>query len=304
MLTTVQDRGRTGLRHLGIASGGALDTVSAWLANALVGNDDDCALLEMTLQGPVLELLQPTTVALTGAAVDARAGDWAVPMNRPVSLSACTLAMGPTRHGARSYIAVAGGFATPMVLGSRSTDLRGGFGGIEGRALRTDDALPVGMATKQSGPAPSAPGWWINDDMPSHQQAWPVRFVPSVHPAAEALGQREWRTSPRSDRQGLRLQGEPLSSEAASATSEPVAPGCVQLPADGQPIVLLADAQTVGGYPRLGHVIAADLPRLAQLRPGEPLRFCAVSLAEAHRAACVARERMARIAIAIRARTA
>ncbi len=116
--------------------------------------------------------------------------------------------------------------------------------------------------------------------------------------------QAQWRASPRSDRQGLRLHGEPLVVEAGSGISEPVAPGCIQLPADGQPIVLLADAQTVGGYPRLGHVIGADLSRLAQLTPGEPLRFNAVSLADAHRAACAELERRARIALAIKTRAA
>lgn len=302
MLTSVQDRGRTGLRHLGIARGGALDTVSAWLANALVGNDDDCAVLEMTLSGPVLQLAQPAEVALTGALMEASADGWPVPMNRPVTLPACTLTLGATRNGARSYLSVAGGFATCPALGSRSTDLRGAFGGFQGRALCAGDELPVGAPTLDRVAAPSAPAWWINDDFPAQPEAWPVRFVPSPHPATKALDQRDWRVSPRSDRQGLRLQGEPMVTVVRSETSEPVSPGCIQLPPDGHPIVLLADAQTVGGYPRLGHVIAADLPRLAQLKPGEHLRFTAVSLDQAYRAGCAARERMAKIAIAIRAR--
>jgi antagonist of KipI len=304
-LTTVQDRGREGMRHLGIAHGGALDPASAWLANMLVGNDEDHALLEITLQGPVLQLPQAATIAITGAAIDARAGDWAVPMNRPVMLPPCTLTLGPARGGVRSYLAVAGGFATPAVLGSRSTDLRGGFGGVEGRALRAGDALQVELQDTGAVDSPTATRWWINDDMSARaSDRLPIRFVASAHPAARALAQAQWRASPRSDRQGLRLQGEPLVVEAGSGISEPVAPGCIQLPADGQPIVLLADAQTVGGYPRLGHVIGADLSRLAQLTPGVPLRFNAVSLADAHRAACAELERRARIALAIKARAA
>lgn len=305
MLTTVQDRGREGLRHLGIARGGALDASAAWLANTLVGNDEDRALLELTLHGPALQLPQPATIALTGAAIDARAGDWPVPMNRPVALPACTLTLGTMRGGIRSYLAVAGGFTTPPVLGSRSTDLRGGFGGLEGRALRAGDALPVhpqGVGTVGS---PSATPWWINDDMHARtDQGQPIRFVASSHPAAGPLAQADWRASPRSDRQGLRLQGDALAVDAGVGISEPVAPGCIQLPADGQPIVLLADAQTVGGYPRLGFVIGADLPRLAQLAPGRRLRFTPVSLADAHRAARAELERRTRIALAIQARAA
>lgn len=303
MLTTVQDRGREGLRHLGVARGGALDPASAWLANALVGNDDTLALLEITLQGPVLQLPQPATVAITGAAMEARAGDWPVPMNRPVTLPACTLTLGPARRGVRSYLAVAGGFATPQILGSRSTDLRGGFGGLQGRALRAGDALPVDVQEAGAVASPSATRWWINDDMQlAASEPLPIRFVASTHAAAGRLAQVEWRASPRSDRQGLRLQGETLEVEAGSGISEPVAPGCIQLPADGQPIVLLADAQTVGGYPRLGHVIAADLPRLAQLPAGGRLHFVQVSLRHAHRATCAERERRARISLALRAR--
>lgn len=305
MLTTVQDQGREGLRHLGIARGGALDAASAWLANMLVGNDEHLALLEITLQGPVLQLPQAATIAITGAPFEARAGDWAVPMNRPVTLPPCTLTVGRARRGVRSYLAVAGGFGVPDVLGSRSTDLRGGFGGVDGRALRLGDTLPVAGQHTGAVVSPTATRWWINDERSEHtSDRSPIRFVASAHPAARALALAQWRITPRSDRQGLRLQGKALVAEASSGISEPVAPGCIQLPSDGQPIVLLADAQTVGGYPQLGHVIGADLSRLAQLMPGEPLHFSAVSLADAHRAACAELERRARIALAIQARAA
>ncbi|MFD0737952.1 biotin-dependent carboxyltransferase family protein [Lysobacter koreensis] len=303
--TTVQDLGREGWRHLGVARAGALDPRLAMLANRLVGNAAAAAVLEMTLQGPSLELVQPLRVALCGAVVAARfepaAGEpIPIPSGRPVDLPRGILHVGALAGGARAWLAIAGGIDVAPVLGSRSTDLRGGFGGVEGRALQRGDALPLGAAPALDCSAPRIPGWWIDPDFDVARDA-PIRYRPASH-AATALAERRWRVGARSNRQGLRLEGDALDALAGDGISAAVAPGTIQLPADGQPIVLLADAQTVGGYPRLGHVIAADLPRLAQLRPGDALRFQACDAETAARAACSWRARLARIELAIEER--
>lgn len=345
-LTTVQDRGRHGLRHLGVGRAGALDPELAALANRLAGNPADAAVLELTLSGPTLALPAPARIALCGAEVDARfEGEdgiaQAVPGGRPVTLPAGTLHLGRMRRGLRAWLAVAGGFDVPRVLGSRSTDLRGGFGGLDGRALREGDLLPVagGMGgcpeieqtrsgcpehppskhPQESGcpehhaehhehhsPAMRAPRWWID---PAHDPSEgtapraPIRYLPS--PLArdaglvEALTQRVWTVDPHSDRQGLRCAGEALAAALPEQISAPVAPGTLQLPPNGCPVVLLADAQTIGGYPRLGHVLAADLSRLAQLRAGDALCFAAVSADEARAIRQQQAGRMARLEWAI-----
>ncbi|BDU16127.1 biotin-dependent carboxyltransferase family protein [Lysobacter auxotrophicus] len=299
LLTTVQDRGRSGWRHLGVAHAGALDAGAARIANRLVGNDGDAAVLEITLRGPTLRLEAPARIALIGAPCAPRLDGESVPHGRPVELPAGTLEIGALRGGARAWLAIDGGIDLPPVLGSRSTDLRGGFGGLDGRALRAGDMLPLAPGAARPVDGPTAPAWWID---PAHDAHLPIRYRASAHPAASALARRGWTVSASSNRQGLRLQGDALPSPGGDGVSEPVAPGTIQLPADGCPIVLLADAQTVGGYAKLGHVIAADLPRLAQCVPGQPLHFAPVDAATAHRLACAARARIARIGVMIDAR--
>lgn len=301
-LTTVQDHGREGWRHLGVACAGALDPAMAALANRLVGNAEDAAVLELTLHGPTLQVMHPARIALCGATVAARfegstGESIAVPGGRPIQLPMGTLRLGTLRDGARAWLAIAGGIDVAPVLGSRSTDLRGGFGGFEGHALRAGDELKLVAPPRIDCDAPSIPAWWI--DPTADEPDAPVRYVATPHPTAAYLAKHAWRVSARSNRQGLRLEGESLPAAAGDGVSAAVAPGTLQLPPDGQPIVLLADAQTIGGYPRLGHVIAADLPRLAQWRPGEVLRFAQCDTQTATRLACAARARMARIGLMI-----
>jgi len=185
------------------------------------------------------------------------------------------------------------------VMGSRSTDLRGGFGGLEGRALRAGDRLALGAAAVAPLDAPRVAKWWIDEH--DLWQDVPIRFVASSPPAA-ALAAQSWIASVRSDRQGLRLEGPELPCSEGDGVSAPVSVGTIQLPPDGQPIVLLADAQTVGGYARLGYVASCDLPRLAQLRPGTKVHFAAVTAEEAQRLGRVQQQQHARTVIAIRQR--
>ncbi|WP_460813589.1 5-oxoprolinase subunit PxpB [Luteimonas pelagia] len=310
LLTTVQDAGRRGWRHLGVGLAGALDPDAAALANGLVGNPPGAAVLEATLQGPMLRLHRPTRIAICGGTVEARFEDagghaHAVPAQRPVDLPAGLLHLVAVTSGVRAWIAFAGGIDVPLMLGSRATDLRGGFGGVAGRALKRGDRLVLGDAPAPTPvDVPRATSWWIDPahDVPAHA---PIRFVPADAGDAatvHGLATRAWRVEPRSDRQGLRLAGEALATDGVDRISGPVAPGTIQLPPDGQPIVLLADAQTTGGYPRLGAVVGSDLARLAQARPGDTLRFEPVDAAGARALATAHRARLARLRWAIAAR--
>ena len=276
MQTTVQDLGRVGQRAAGVPLSGVMDAVAARLANLLVGNDEGAAVLELTLLGPEIEFATDTLVALGGATFGGF-DSW-----RPVTVRAGQrIKFGAALNGCRGSLAVAGGIAVDRVLGSRSTNVRAGLGGWQGRALRTGDVLPLAAVSRSV-----ADHWWIDPRiLPAYSAAPTVRVVPGAH--ATEFGrewlEREFRVTPVSDRMGLRLSGVALMrTGGGELMSSPVAPGTVQVPPDGQPIVLTADAQTIGGYPRLAHVIEVDLPLLAQLRPGDRVRFQAVPLDEAH----------------------
>ncbi|GAB3331064.1 biotin-dependent carboxyltransferase family protein [Marilutibacter aestuarii] len=286
-LTTVQDRGRTGWRHVGVACAGALDVDAAALANRLVGNPPGSAVLEFTLSGPRLRFARPTRVAVCGALVDAvfiEAGGRrsAVGHGRPVELPPGELRIGRLRLGVRGWLAIAGGIDVPECLGSRSTDLRGGFGGLDGRRLETGDRLPLGAVQVDRVRRPRAPAWWVEFDDPLPAEPC-IRYVPDARPGGPSLDGSGWQLDPRSNRQGLRLKGDALAGPGVEAVSAAVAPGTIQLPPDGQPIVLMADAQVTGGYPRLGHVAAVDMPRLAQVAPGQWLQWRAIDAAESQR---------------------
>ncbi len=286
-LTTVQDLGRPGWRASGVSPAGAADPISLRIANLLVGNVEGEAALELTQSGPELEFPAGARVAVAGAAIDG------LPWGRPVYLAPGTrLRLGAVRGGLRSYLACAGGFGLPRVLGGAGTDLRAGFGGLGGRALRAGDWLPL-----RSTEPPRSPVHWQVDPRLRPGVEGVVELRVLAGPAAADLPgwtERAFTVSTRSDRMGLRREGDAFARPPpGDLDSFPVIPGTVQVPPDGRPIVLLADAQTLGGYARLGHVITADLPRLGQLRPGDQLRFRAVEFGEA-RALLAARERTLR----------
>ena len=306
LLTTVQAIGREGLRHLGVGLGGALDPDTHAIANLLVGNARPAATLEIALAGPTLRFRQPACIALCGAAFDADIDGTPLPgWHRALVPAGSVLRIGGCREGARAWLAVAGGIRVADLLGSASTDLRGGFGGIEGRALRVGDRLHAEAFAEAVERVRIAP-WWIDPQALDPALPMPIRVLPGSDATepGDGLFEREWRLAPASDRQGLRLDGAALAlREAREYLSEPIAPGTVQLPPGGQPIVLLADAQTHGGYPRIGHVIRADRGRLAQLRAGERLRFTPCTREQALAATRERAHTLVRIALAIAGRT-
>lgn len=314
VLTTVQDLGRAGHQREGVAVGGAMDVVALRIANLLVGNAEGDAALEATLTGPRLSFEEDALVAITGGALPATVEGREVPAGRPFRLPAgATLALGAATAGCRAYVAVAGGIDLPPVLGSRSTHLRAGIGGLDGRALRRGDALPVGAPSPLSRriaaalPPDGVARWGTGRSLRPMLEAEPtVRVVRGSHfgaltPAsAERLFDRVLRVGARSDRMGYRLEGVPLELSAPlELISEAVTFGTVQLPPGGAPIVLMADRQTTGGYPRLAHVASVDLPVLAQLPPGGRLRFHEVSLDEAQRLYLALERDLARLRLAI-----
>jgi antagonist of KipI len=275
MLTTLQDRGRSGYAMLGVGTAGAMDDVAYRLANALVGNPPGAAALEITLTGPRLRFEAAATIALTGA------GHPGVPMWQAVCVEAGdVLDIGAARHGARAYLAIAGGFATASVLGSASTDVNAALGG---RPLREGDRIETGV-----GHAPAASrATWSLDPRPwfDADPGTPIRLIRGTHfdalDAASriALFEHAFRIAPDSNRAGFRLDGPRLALAAPlELVSEPLAAGTLQLPPGGQPIALMAEHPTVGGYPRIGHVAAVDLARLAQRKPGDTVRFAGIDL--------------------------
>ena len=277
-LTSVQDPvGRRGWRHLGVPVGGAADAWSARLANRLVGNPEDAALLEITLGGLVLTVDRPTRLALTGG-LEASG----LPANEGRTVGAGTTLQIEAADGARGYLAVAGGVVVEPVLGSVSTDLRTGFGGLEGRALRVGDRLEVGSPR-------GAAGRWSG-----RRESGPVRVVAGPHPDGFERLLAEWTVAVEADRTGVRLGGPALDPEG-EVPSLGLPEGAIQVPPDGRPIVMLADRPVTGGYPVPACVIRADIGRVAQLRTGDRLTLASVSLEEARDALRRAEDQLAAI---------
>jgi len=293
LLTSIQDAGRRGYASLGLGRAGAMDEPSRRLANALVGNAHDQAVMEITLAGPTLCFREAAVIAITGGIIEARANGQALPPWTTCFLPAGTiLRMGGMRHGCRSYLSVRGGFGVAPVLGSRSTDLHARIGPCGGRALRAGDAIATGHAAACSwfpgGNEMKALGWGL-DPQPwlDYAQA-PLALLRGHHFDALDDASRQMLFSGRfvisrhSNRTGTRLEGTTLQlRHPLELISEASVPGTLQLPPSGQPILLLAEAPVTGGYPRIGQLAAVDLPRLAQRRPGDAVCFTETSMDEA-----------------------
>ncbi|HYW52076.1 MAG TPA: biotin-dependent carboxyltransferase family protein, partial [Gemmatimonadaceae bacterium] len=293
--TTVQDLGRPATQHLGVPVGGPMDRVAHRIANLLVGNDDDAATLECGFGGVALQFRDATLVAMTGRAITASCDGRPVTAWRPFIVQPQELLV--LHDGCRTTIAIAGGIDVPVVLGARGTSLRAGFGGFLGRALQRDDVLPVGqptalgtrIMTRIADAMRVTAAWGAGPALIPPYSASPVlRLIEGPELEGLTAASRHtllddtFRVAPESDRMGFRLTGHTLSMQTTrEMLSSGVTAGTIQLPPGGAPIVLMADRQTTGGYPRLGDVITVDLPLLAQLRPGDAVRFALTSLAEA-----------------------
>ena len=311
VLTTVQDLGRHGYRHLGVALGGALDRLSLEVGNRLVGNRPDAAALEITVGPTVLRFSRATRIAITGTEFGATLDGkpvyswWSLPVQAGQQLT-----LQAAKRGMRGYVCIAGGIDVLPMLGSRSTDLAGRFGGLGGRALRDGDRLPMGVPSPRAGFgfSPQAPEFgvkapvWCKFALVHEPQrrgrhpsgvAWaePIRVLRGPEydsftaAAQQAFWSDEWLVTPNSNRMGYRLAGTELErARKIDLLSHAVMPGTIQVPPNGQPIVLLSDAQTTGGYPKIGAVIQADLWKLAQVRLNAAIRFIPTTPHEARQA--------------------
>jgi biotin-dependent carboxylase-like uncharacterized protein len=276
-----------------------MDTYSLQWANKLVGNDRSLAALEITIQGPVLLADARLLVAVTG-------GKFALSVNgKPVpQWEAFTLApgdrldCGTARRGARAYLAVAGGIAVPPLMDSRSTFLRGQIGGLGGRALRAGDSLSIGECEDRYGLTGSFVPRALLAALPEDLTRVRIMLGPQDElfspETLRQLEEGEYEVAAESDRMAYRLRGQPLMRHSGGdVVSDGVAPGSIQVPPSGQPIVMLADRQTTGGYPKIATVIGADLPLFGQLKPGDRLQFRVVSLEQALSILCEQAQRLA-----------
>ncbi len=279
LFTTVQDLGRKGWQRFGVPVAGVFDPLAAKVANWLVGNEEEAALLEITYAGPTLVTDTPLMVAITGGQVDATLEGEPVPLWQSFLWQpGQELKIGTLIGGARAYLAVQGGWQVPVVMGSRSTYVRAKMGGVAGRQLQAGDQLPV-VAQAPTGPFRRLPAaFW-----PSFSREIILRFVPGPQtdhfaPAAvEQLCASSYTIGQASDRMGIRLQGQAIEPLQPDIVSDAIALGSIQVPRDGQPIVMGPDRQTTGGYPKVGTVICPDMRRLAQARPGDKVRFQAIT---------------------------
>ena len=283
-LTTVQDAGRFGFLQSGISVSGVMDSYSHRAANLLVDNPQEEAVLEVTLMGPVLEFQCSTRIAVTGAMMQPKLNDQPVPMWRTIPVKeGDRLSFAGIQGGCRAYIAFAGGLDVPVIMGSKSTNLKAQVGGFEGRMLKRDDMVPL------KAPSGEARLWAAGEEwIPNFPAQITLRAVlgPQEDLFTEAgiasFFSAEYVVTPANDRMGYRLEGEEITHKAgADIVSDGIVMGAVQVPSSGQPIILMADRQTTGGYTKIAPVATADLPLLAQAQAGTKIHFQRVSVEEA-----------------------
>lgn len=289
-LTTVQDLGRPGWAGLGISAGGAADPLALRLGNRLVGNQDGAAALELTLRGPELRARAAVTAALVGPGVATLDGR-PVPAGETLRIAAGQiLRCGPLAGGARAYLCVRGGLAVPAVCGSAATDVRGRFGGLAGRGLKRGDVLALDRAVgpEAGDPLPvrrlTQTGHELLAARRSLRVVWGAQADWFSEPVREQLARRSLTVTPQADRTGIRLRAaEPLfpRDPTRQLLTEGLSAGAVQVPPDGQPILVGVEHQTTGGYPKIAQIVSADLPQLGRLRPGDTIQLVPISHDEA-----------------------
>lgn len=297
---TIQDLGRFGYQKFGVVAGGVMDPYSHRIANMLVGNEETAATLEMTLVGPRFLFMEDALIAICGGNLEPTIGDISVPMWKPVFIrKGSELRFGAAKAGTRAYLAVAGGFDVPVVLGSRSTYVKAGLGGLEGRALRKGDVLKVARASRveikretiTSGALFQAADWQIAQELlPNLSNHYEIRVMRGKqYELFDEMSQHRFWNEPftvssQSDRMGYRINGPKLQlKEPMEMISEAVTYGSIQVPSDGNPIILAADRQTTGGYPKIGQLSSIDYAKLAQAKAGDRLSFKEVTIEESQR---------------------
>ncbi|MDN4606433.1 biotin-dependent carboxyltransferase family protein [Sporosarcina highlanderae] len=298
---TVQDLGRYGYQRFGVVAGGAMDPFSHRVTNMLVGNEEAVATLELTLVGPHLLFEEDALITIGGGDLTPMVADEPVPMWKPVLIrKGSELRFGAARAGCRAYLAVAGGFDIPEVLGSRSTYVKAGLGGLDGRALRKEDILRFNSSSRL---AEVMKGKLVSG-LPLRAADWQItpKLLPNLSGHYEILVMRgmqyelfdeesrhhfwneSFTVSSQSDRMGYRINGPTLRlRESIEMVSEAVTYGSIQVPADGNPIILAADRQTTGGYPKVGQISSVDFAKLAQAKAGDQLSFKEVTIEESQR---------------------
>ena len=277
LLTTIQDLGRIGFAHLGLSPAGAADSLSFRIANLLLGNDANTPAFEMTLLGPTLEFETAALIAISGSRTST-----SLPINEPFPVAAGTrVTTGSLLDGARGYLAIRGGLAVPGIMNSCATFLPAGIGGFKGRALKKGDQIAPSKRTV-------GPICKLARTASLQLRRGPIRVTAALQydwfsqETIDRFQQQVFSVRDDSNRSGLRLQGEPiLPAQHRELLTEGIALGAVQIPRDGQPIILFVDQQTTGGYPKIANVVAADIWRLGQLRPRDEARFSFVKIADA-----------------------
>jgi len=284
-LTTVQDLGRFGYQQYGVPVAGAMDNYALRIANLLTGNSEDAAALEITLMGLKLRMLADTVIAVTGGDLSSKINNYLLPMWQSIAVKAGDIiSFGWAKTGCRAYLAVAGGINVPAVMGSGSTYAKSGIGGFKGRALMAGDRLESGNASAFKTARKLPPEF-----IPVFAKSNTIRVI--LGPQDDSFTEEgimtflasEYTISNEADRTGYRLTGPTIKHKAgADIISDGIPAGAIQVPGSGLPIVLLADRQTTGGYPKIACVITADIPKLAQAKPGDKIRFEGISIDKAY----------------------
>lgn len=315
ILTTIQDLGRYGAQKYGIIVGGAMDAISLRIANMIVGNEQGEGVLEVVLFGLSFEFNEDTLISITGGQLHPTIDGKSAPMWRPVFVKKGSILHFKSGHsGSRAYVAFAGGIDVPNILESKSTYLNAAIGGYEGRALHAGDTLQFGKLSHISEglitnlQSPTSNDWSVNYhsflNFNKHQQIRIMKgseFDKFTEDSIDALLNEQYTLTTHADRMGYQLEGHPLKmTEEFELISEGVTFGTIQVPTSGQPIVLMADRQTAGGYPKIAQVITADLAKLAQSLPMNQLSFQLVTIEEAEQALFEQEKALHDLAVSIR----
>ncbi|MGH0552049.1 biotin-dependent carboxyltransferase family protein [Bacillus pretiosus] len=298
MFTTVQDLGRAHYQQYGVPVGGAMDQSALRMINMLVGNEENEAGLEMTIMGPKLLIKKTTLLAIGGANMEPLLNGKRIPLWRPIlAEEGSMLCFGKVKSGCRAYVTFAGGIQIDRIMGSKSTYIRAAIGGIEGRMLKKGDYFQIGTHTEMASHCiqnlqndeRNKTKWAISKSvLPKYKKYPKLRVITNfeydqfTEESIQAFFTKEYKVSNYADRMGYRVEGEVLNRvEEKEILSSSVTFGTIQVPNGGQPIILMADRQTTGGYPRMGNIISVDLPLLAQLKPGDYVSFEKITLEEA-----------------------